>query len=150
MVPYALVILFGIVGAFSAGIPGLFFGIAVGMVSVHIIGWFVGKAQGGMLPRSVRDETATDFSAEYPGLVRDAYPSKSPYEAKEAISRLLDTMFRQANSDNSSFNVTKAGNPDVFFPSAMKVADEQATDAEREMAHMLARFLVEHPRWYGS
>lgn len=150
MVPYALVIFFGIVGAFSAGIPGLFIGIAVGIVSVHIIGLLVGKAQGGMLPRRVRDETATDFSAEYPDLVRAAYPSKSPYEAKEAVGRILDAMFRQANSDNAYFNVTKAGNPDVFFPSAMKVANGQATNAEREMAHTLARFLVEHPRWYGS
>ena len=76
MVPYALMVLLGLVGILTAGIPGLFVGLAAGIVSINIIGWLVGKVQGGMLPRRVRDETATDFSAKYPELVRAAYPVK--------------------------------------------------------------------------
>lgn len=102
-----------------------------------------------MLPRRVRDETATDFVAEYPELIKSAYPTLSGYQAKEEIGKLLDSMFQKANSDNHSVDVTNAGDPDVFIPSALKIARDQQSEIGVELAEKLVRFVERHHLWYG-
>lgn len=149
MVPVALIVLIAGIGAFVGGVPGFFVGGGVGFVSVMMIGWIVGKVQGGMLPRRVRDETATDFVAEYPELIKSAYPTLSGYQAKEEIGKLLDSMFQKANSDNHSVDVTNAGDPDVFIPSALKIARDQQSEIGVELAEKLVRFVERHHLWYG-
>lgn len=149
MVPFALIILVAGTGAFVVGVSGFFVGGGVGFVSVMMIGWIVGKVQGGMLPRRVRDETATDFVAEYPELIKSAYPKLSGYQAKEEIGKLLDSMFQKANSDNHSIDVTNAGDPDVFIPSALQIARDQQSEIGVELAEKLVRFVERHHLWYG-
>ncbi len=149
MVPFALILLVAGVGAFVGGASGFFIGGGIGFVSVMVIGWVVGKVQGGMLPRRVRDETATDFVAAYPELIKSAYPTLSAYQAKEEIGKLLDSMFQKANSDNQSVDVTNAGNPDVFIPSALQVARGQQSEVGVELAEKLVWFVQDHHLWYG-
>ncbi|EHJ05516.1 hypothetical protein [Marinobacter manganoxydans] len=149
MVPFALIVLIAGIGAFFEGVSGFFVGGGIGFVSVMMVGWVVGKVQGGMLPRRVRDETATDFIAEYPELIKSAYPTLSAYQAKEEIGKLLNSMFQKANSHNHSIDVTNAGNPNVFIPSALQIARNQQSEIGVELAEELVRFVERHHLWYG-
>ncbi len=150
MVPYVVIVVVAFIGAFFWGVFGFLYGAFIGFLSVLLIGWIVGKIQGGGLPRRVREETVTDFMAAHPDLIRSAYPELSAYKAKEEVAKLLDGMFHRANLDNPSMDVTDAGSPQVFVPSATKLADELEPQAVKELAHGLVGFVLIHPRWYGG
>ena len=52
---------------------------------------------------------------------------------------------------NNPPSQTAAGimNPEVFFNSARAVADEQPSEALKELARELIKFFSQHSQWYG-
>lgn len=149
MVPHITILIIAIIGAFVHGFIGFFVWGLVGFLGVIALGFILRKLSGGILPRKVRDETATDFIAIYPDLIAKAYPTFTPYQAKERVAALLDEMMKKATINNPSPNLSVAGNPEVFLPSAVQVAEEQPTDVAKELAQELVVFVRTHRLWYG-
>ncbi len=150
MVPYVTILAIAIIGGFVHGIAGFFIWGVCGLVGVLAVGWALNFFSGGLLPRKVRDESATDFIAQYSDLVKRAYPTSTPYEAKQKVAELLDSMMKRATAKNPSLHLDVAGSPDVFFPSALQVAEEQPTAELKELAQELISFVRSHRLWYQN
>lgn len=149
MAPYLLILVLAAYGAVTGGASGFFLWGAGGFLAVLVIGFLVGKIQGGMVPRKIREETITDFfDANSQMVIRTYQGHRFPAMLKK-MEALLDQMFRRANSNNPSLNVSLAGNKEVFMAAAKQVAEEQPTHEERQLAHALIRFLESHRHWYG-
>ena len=149
MVPQLTILAIAIIGAFVDGVAGFFIWGVCGLIGVLIFGWLLNIFSGGLLPRKVRDDTATDFIAQFPELIKKAYPGVSPYEAKQKVASLLDGMMKRATINNPSMHLDAAGSPQVFFESALEVAEEQPNKELNELAHELIAFVRNHRLWYG-
>ncbi len=149
MVPQITILVIAIIGAFAHGFIGFFVWGFFGFLGVIAFGVVLRLFSSGLLPQKIRDETATDFIATYPDLIAKAYPTFTPYQAKERVAALLDEMMKKATINNPSSNLNVAGNPKVFLPSAMEVAEEQSTDVAKELARQLVTFVRAHRLWYG-
>lgn len=91
MIPYVLILLCAIIGAFIHGLAGFLIGGGSGFVATLAFGWMLRKSAGGLLPRKTRDETATDFVAERATVVAQAYQSIT-YVAFCGLVQLLFTL----------------------------------------------------------
>ncbi len=148
MYPQLIIAIAAIVGAFVDGVAGFFIWGISGFIGVLAIGLVLTKFSGGILPRKVRDETATDFIVHHPELVQQAFPDNSPYEAKQKVAATLDAMYKRATINNPSFNLDVAGDPRVFLVSALEIAEEQPSEDLKEMARELVAFVGNHHLWY--
>jgi len=148
MVPQMTILAIAIIGAFVDGVAGFFIGGVCGLIGVLVIGWLLNIFSGGVVPRKVRDETAADFIAQFPELIKRAYPGESAYEAKQKVASLLDGMMKKAIINNPSAHLDVALSPQVFFESALEVAEEQPNKELKELAHELIAFVKNHRLWY--
>jgi len=148
VIPHILIFLIAVLGALLDGVRGFFVAGICGFLLVVAVGWVLRAFAGGMLPRSVRDETATDFVARYPDLVAAVYPDASVFQAKEAVGTLLEAIMRRAVSANPSMNLNNAGTAEVFLGSAMQIAEEKPTEPAKALCRQLANFVATHPLWF--
>ena len=149
VVPQLTVLTIAIIGIVVDGVKGFFVWGIIGLVGVLAlggVGWFF---NGGLIPRKVRDEIATDFVAAYGEAVKLAFPSLTPFQAKEKVAALLDDMYKRANWNNRSMHLGLAAHPRVFLPSALEVAEEQSSESARALGLTLVHFVFNHPSWYG-
>ncbi len=149
MVPTLTILVIAIIGAFVHGVVGFFIWGICGYIGVLAFGWLLTFFSGGVLPRKMRDETATDFIALHPDLIKEAYPRHSPYEAKQRVAALLDSMAKKAAKNAPSTHIDYAFSPDVFFKSALEVAEKQPSMELIKLAHELITFVKTHHLWYG-
>lgn len=150
MLPYFTMLIIAIIGAVVNGLAGFFIWGIAGIIGVIAFGYLLNWFSGGALPRKVRDETATDFIACNPELIKSAFPSNTPYEAKKHIETLLNSMMERAAINNPSVNLEVAANPQIFLPSALEIAEEQPSDIEKQLAIELVAFIRQHNLWYGD
>lgn len=150
MLPYFVMLIIAIIGAFVSGLAGFFIWGIVGVIGVIAFGYILNFFSGGALPRKVRDETATDFIACNPDLIKSAFPSNTPYEAKKHIETLLNRMMERATINNPSAKLEVAANPQIFLPSALEIAEEQSSDIAKQLAIELVAFIRQHKLWYGD
>jgi hypothetical protein len=145
---YVIIFIIAIIGAFVNGIEGFVIGGFLSWVGIEIIGFFV--RSGGAVPKDVKDETATDFIAKYPDIINIAYPTNTPYEAKQKVSSLIEKMVERTLLNNPTSNTANGIiDPVIFFNSASMVAEEQTSKNEKELANELINFLRQHKQWYG-
>jgi len=150
MVPQLTILVIAIIGAFVDGVSGFFVWGICGFVGVLIFSWLLNMFSGGLLPREVRDETATDFIAQFPELIKRAYPGQSPYEAKQKVALLLDRMMKKIIFNNPSPHFDFSESHRMFFESAIEVAEEQSNKDLKELAGELISFVRTHRLWYGA
>lgn len=150
MFPYILLIGSVVLFTYKWGVAGFFGGLVVGYSAIVVIGLMVGLISGGMVPRKVRDETATDFINAHQGVVANAFENLTAYEVKEKVEYLLDQMFRKANSDNASMDVSLASSPDVFIPSAVSYSETQPTGELKHLCLLLVKYICVHPLWFRA
>jgi hypothetical protein len=145
---YVIIFIIAIIGAFVNGFVGFIIGGFLGWIGIEVIGFFVRSR--GTVPKNIKDETATDFIAKHPDLIKLTYPTNTPYEAKQKVSNLIEKMVERALLNNPTLN-TVGGiiDPVIFFDSASAVAEEQTSINERELAKELIQFLSQHRQWYG-
>ena len=148
MVPYIFLIFVVFFSTYIWGVEGFLGGIIAGYGLIAIIGWIIGLISGGMLPKKVRDETATDFIATYPEIVAEVFKNFTAYEAKIKIENLLDKMFVKANSDNSSVDVSRASTPSIFIPSAVSYSVNQSTEELKDLCFLIVGFICTHRLWF--
>jgi hypothetical protein len=77
--PYFIIALFGLTGLiiggiFGGGILGLTVGLIGGYIIVSLIGIFLSKLDGGILPKKVRKQTASKFVEQYDSLIIAIFP----------------------------------------------------------------------------
>jgi len=145
---YIIIFVIAIIGAFINGITGFFIGGFLSWVVIEVIGFFI--RSGGSVPKKVKDETATDFIVKYQDIIKITYPTSTPYEAKQHVLNLIEKMVERTWSNNPpSQTIAGIMVPEVFFNSASAVAEEQPSEAVKELARELIKFLSQHRQWYG-
>lgn len=150
MIPYILLIIIVVLSTYFFGVQGFFTGLVTGYCVILVIGWILSLLQGGMLPRKVRDETATDFVSKYPIVISQTFKNLSAYEAKAKVETLIDQMFHQAILDNNSIDGSIAGSPQIFIASSIKYSESQPTDELKYLCFLIVDFICSHRLWYGS
>ncbi len=145
MVPHFTVLIFALIGAFSNGISGFIIWGSCSLLGVFIFGWIIGRVNGGLVPRKVRNETATDFIENFPELIMDTYPDLSPFQAKELFVSMLEDMFKRALYIDTS--VKAYPKPYIFFLAADEIAEEQPTEPKKKTAKIFINFLKTHKHW---
>lgn len=146
MIPYITILLIAVIGGFVHGIVGFVVWAVLGYVAVVTFGRVLVLWSGGVLPRKLRDQTATDFLAENSALVGAALPNMTAYQAKKRVEEILELMARRALRNNPSRNVETAFSAPVFLLSALDIAEDFPTAQEQELATKLVSFVRE--RWY--
>lgn len=149
MLPYLIIFTFVIIGALIGGVTGFFIWIVLGFIAIIVISRSLSFLSGGLLPRKIRNETVDDFIAEYADIVQRAYQTDTLNETKQQIATLLEAFYKRAVKNNPSFNSSANIDSQVLISSALQVAEEQPTDALKELAVELALFLKVHKHWYG-
>jgi hypothetical protein len=135
MLPFYTALAIAILGAYFGGITGFFIWGGLGLISLRLLGLLLYKINGGLIPRSVRDQTATDFIVMHSEVVNSAYPGLTPFEAKQKIEKLLNEIAIMSKILASSIG-------------AMRLADDQTNTPERTaLIRTLIGFLKIHPLW---
>jgi len=145
MIPYYTVLAFAVIGALTYGMKGFLYLGALAIVGIQIFSWAAQKQQGGVVPRKMRKETATDFITSHPDLISTTYPNMSPTQAKKIIGTLLNDIFVRGLKKDPS--ISTIVNPYIFFLAASEIAEEQQTLPEKEMARVFVEFLRTHRLW---
>lgn len=145
MVPYYTVLIFAVIGAIMNGISGFFIWGFISCLSVIAFGWILGKINGGVVPRKVRNETASDFLVSYSDLIKATYPNMSPFQAKDLIAAMLDDIAKRALRNDPSLRATV--NPHIFYTTALQIVEEQPTTPEKELVRTFVEFLRTHKYW---
>lgn len=149
MSPYFIILIIASIGTFVDGVVGFFVWGIAGFAGVSALSWILNRVSGGLLPRKVRDETATDFLMQFQESVLKAYPGMTPYQQKQEIANLLEQMYKKATLNNPSMNLNNAGNAEIFLTGALEVVQEQKTKELKEMATDLVNFVRHHHLWYS-
>ncbi len=149
MIPYLIIVVGAIAGAIVNGLTGLLVGGSVTLFALLIVSGVMKRANKGILPKEVRDETATDFCHEFEDYVVAAYPGMTPYDRKEQVANLVEKMYENAVIKNPSIDLNNAGDSDVFFPAAMEIAQNMNTQELVNMATKLVDFIRGHRLWYS-
>ncbi len=150
MIPQFTILAIAIIGAFIDGIAGFFVWGVFGYIGVMAFGLLLNSFSRGLLPRKAKEETATDFIAQYPDLIREAYPTDSPSEVAKKIGALLESMMKQATINGPATNLDASNSSAIFFPSAFEVAENQPTEELKILTRALIEFLKTHRHWYGQ
>lgn len=74
MAPWVVIGIAALVGAALKGPAGFLAGAFVGVAINVVLGLFVRKAQGGLLPRKVRRELIVNLPKNFPDTVNEAFP----------------------------------------------------------------------------
>ncbi len=149
MLPILTILVIACIGAFFGGLKGFLLWGFLGFIAVMLFGWIINIFNGGIIPRKVRDQVATDFIAAHPDLVAETSDYFSAYEMKEFVASVLEKMAEQAASNASILNLGSAGSAAVFLPSAFDVAEQQSPKIKQMIAHMLVNYSMEHPLLFG-
>lgn len=145
MVPYYIVLVFAVIGAIKNGVMGFLIWGLISCLGVFAFGWILGKINGGVVPRKVRNETASDFLVSFPDLINTTYPDMSPYQAKDMIAAMLDDIAKRALQNDPSLKAIV--NPHIFYTTALEIAEEQRSTPEKELIRTLVEFLRTHKYW---
>jgi hypothetical protein len=146
MLPFYTALAIAILGAYFGGITGFFIWGGLGLISLRLLGLLLYKINGGLIPRSVRDQTATDFIVMHSEVVNSAYPGLTPFEAKQKIEKLLNEIAIMSKILASS--IDQRIKPFYFLVGAMRLADDQTNTPERTaLIRTLIGFLKIHPLW---
>lgn len=145
MTPYFVIMIFALVGALKNGVVGFAVWGCLAILGTLVFGWVLGKLNGGVILRKLRDETATDFVASHTDLIRVTYQDMSPFQAKERVSTILEDIMKRALRNDPSYSTIV--NPHVFFSAASEIAEQQPTITEKEMAKAFVEFLRVHRLW---
>lgn len=149
MIPYFVIAAITLLGGVFGGFLGALVGLAISIAGMFLLSHLLVATNGGLIPRNVRDKTATDFMFSFPELVAKAYPDILPSEAKVKVENLLEEMAVSAAKNSSSMHLGASGRLGEFAPIAFQVAMLKPNQDERTMAVALAEFLMVHPLWYG-
>ncbi len=134
MAPWILIGIAALVGAGLNGGAGLFAGALVGLAINVVLGFFVRKAQGGLLPRKVRRELIVNLLRNFPDTVNEAFPGLHGDQLFDAMTQAIERVGRRAISFAPS-------NSDVW--SAPVVAQAlKATIDEEQRLEMQAFYLA--------
>lgn len=150
MTPYVFILIAAVIGGYLHGVAGFFLWGVIAHGSLLLVGMVLQKVSGGIIPRSVRLQTAKDFVAARGELVSVAWPLHSALEQMRKIDDLLETMYRRAITECKSFHLSASDGLEHFVSSANLVVAEQKSDATRTVAKALVDFLLDHPLWYGN
>ncbi len=147
MYPYILILLVLALGLYLFGWIGILLGIAAGVVLACLIGGFLLVVDGGLLPRRVRNQTASDFASANQELLLAAYPGLTLPAARAAVAHLLEAMASRAAQEAHTVSL---GFPERehFLHWAAMVAEEQPDAIQKELARKLVRFVSTHPLWW--
>lgn len=145
MVPHFTVLIFTLIGAFIDGISGFIIWGSCSLLGVFVFGWLIGKFNGGVVPRKVRNETATDFIGNFPDLIKDTYPDLSPFQAKAFFASMLEDMYKRALYIDPS--VKASPKLYIFFLAAYEIAEEQQTEPKKKATKIFIDFLKTHKHW---
>lgn len=150
MLPIVLILAGAVIGAYAYGFWGFFIGGLIALLGAMLLGRIIKAFTGGLMPRKVKDQVATDFVAAHPELLAKAAPFLAAYQVKELAVSLLEEMMGAAMANAPLSNINAASHPSIFVPSALQVADKQTTKIEGEIAHALVEFCMSHPLLYGG
>ena len=138
MIPYLLIALLAIIGLFLWGLKGLVIGGVVGHIFSLLFGLILKLLSGGLLPRKVRRETARNFMALHPDLVRAAYPHLDESQSLRAVERAADSIFRKAVEENKSMNIEAAWTREAIQDATASLIDQETRP---EMGQLLRSLL---------
>ncbi len=145
MAPWVLVGLAALVGLAVRGAAGLLVGAVVGIALASILGFFVRKAQGGLLPSKVRRELIVNLLTGWPNVISEAFPGLEGDALFKAIEQVIEGVARRAVSLAPS-------NSEVWSAPVVARALEAAA-AEEPSQEMKAFYFVVSQEiargWYG-
>ena len=133
MIPILYIALLAILGLFVWGFKGLILGAVVGYVSSILFGRILILLSGGILPRKVRRDTAMNFIASHPDLVRATFPEIDETRLLRAIERVVDSIFRRAAMDNKSINQNFAFTRAAIRDATCSLVDEEPNPKMTEL-----------------
>jgi hypothetical protein len=94
--PWLLVIIAALIGAMWNGAVGLLLGATAGVLISILVGAFVRKAQGGVLPRKVRRELIVNLQRNFPDTVGEAFPGLEGDALFAAMADAIEQVGRRA------------------------------------------------------
>jgi hypothetical protein len=106
MIPYVAIGIVALIGLFGWGLKGLIVGAITGYVFSVLLGLALVGISGGLLPRKVRQQTASSFIALHPDLVRSMFTNMSHSALQKAVEHSVESIFRRASKDSKSMHVT--------------------------------------------
>lgn len=98
MAPLVLIGIAALVGAALKGGPGFVAGALFGVVINVILGFFVRKAQGGLLPERVRRELIVNLLSNFTDTVTAAFPGLQGDQLFDAMTQAIEKVGRRAVS----------------------------------------------------
>ena len=110
--PKTLIVLFGVVGAFVWGVPGLFGGLAVGFILTRLIGTAL---RGSQTRRRTRVELSKKVIVSFPDVVGAAFPDLAEDRLERAVEEQVEKLCETA--------ARMSPGPRLVWPSpAMRIA----------------------------
>ena len=91
--PKTLIVLFGVVGAFVWGVPGLFGGLAVGFILTRLIGTAL---RGSQTRRRTRVELSKKVIVSFPDVVGAAFPDLAEDGLEHAVEEQVEKLCQTA------------------------------------------------------
>jgi hypothetical protein len=144
------VLVITVTGALIYAAPGLVLWAMAAVVAAVLFRYGFNWVSSVRWTKKIQNETATDFIASHPELIRTAYPAKTPHQARRQVAILLQSMMERAVMNNPYLNLGIALYPQVFFSSAIEVAEDQPTETTRNLVMELIDFIRQHRLWYSG
>jgi hypothetical protein len=135
--PVILILAFGAIGFWIAGVPGGLAGLLAGYVGLVVLGNLSIKMGGGMLPRKLRQEVAASFALAHDEIIALAFPEYDERSRLRKVEQLLDGIFERAARDNTSMNQDMAVARGAIRAATGKLASEEKSLPRRELLRAL-------------
>ena len=98
MAPWVLIGIAALIGTVWKGGTGFVAGALAGVAINLVLGFFVRKAQGGLLPRKVRRELIVNILRNFPDTVTGAFPGLQGDQLFDAMTKTIENVGRRAIS----------------------------------------------------
>ena len=138
MLPYLVIGVAALIGLSGWGLKGFIIGAIGGVVVDFALGSLFTLFSGGLLPRKVRKQTASEFIALYADLVQSAFPDTSQTARQKTVEGCIERIFKRAATDNKSMNLEAALYRDAIQSAASAIiAEEQRPEMKVFFASLL-------------
>lgn len=132
MIPIVFIIAFGLVGFFIWGLKGLLSGFICGYLLALIIGYVAKSSSGGLLPRKIRKNVATNFINSHSNITKEVYPNVGGEELSKAIEKDVETIFQKSVEEFGSLGGQEYGWRREDIKNATDLLVKEAPSNERK------------------